>query len=150
MRFTCFLVGVSTILLTSSNAALADTNMSKQLQLKSSSVAQRSEGLNDSKRHLRQHIASDDTIQNEERAIDMKWMLEWTYFTKSKLYKMLRDEQFRFKMFAKWDEYPLDQLRLKIGEAKLQDERLAAMFMSYVRTGRRVSHHSTKTSKFNE
>ncbi|KAF1792836.1 hypothetical protein GQ600_5094 [Phytophthora cactorum] len=54
---------------------------------------------------------------------------------------MLRNERFRRKMFDKWDDYTMEQIKLRIGEAKLTDERLAGMLVKYIQNYRVYLHN---------
>nr|QMU24844.1 PaRXLR20 [Phytophthora agathidicida] len=134
MRLCCFLaVSVATFLSSCITFSEATPNA---LQRSNAAVGDISD-----KRHLRSRKTTDEN-EDEERAFDAKRLWDWKYFTKASLFKMLRDEQYMFKMFKKWDEYNVDQLTRRIGESTLSDKRLAAMFVKYIENARTYKWHN--------
>ncbi|OWY99494.1 hypothetical protein PHMEG_00029492 [Phytophthora megakarya] len=84
--------------------------------------------INSGKRHLRSGETNAEH-ESDERAMDVKMIWKWKFSTEKSLYKMLRDKQFRYRMFKTWDDFRIDRLWQQVD--KLQDHRLNEMFWMY-------------------
>ncbi|GMF14885.1 unnamed protein product [Phytophthora lilii] len=79
---------------------------------------------------------NDADVQDEERSLNNFVLSFQTWFvntfSRNTLEKMLKNTKFRTKIFERWDQYKVGELRLKIGESILSDEAIAKMFQTYV------------------
>ncbi|GMF12216.1 unnamed protein product [Phytophthora lilii] len=114
--------------------------------------------LND-KRLLRSHKAGGDGayVKNEEQAINFKtltnvknWFRKnhcapnhaansnnlYDDFSKLNLETMLKKRKFKAEMFKKWDNYRIDELKVKIGQENFRNNAVTKMFMDYVKNHR--------------
>ncbi|KAE8912064.1 hypothetical protein PF005_g29087 [Phytophthora fragariae] len=128
---TVFLVAATFLAVCTTSSATPNNSKLEAPNLFQSGDAQQDD------RNARRFLRTDENAAaTEERAIDLKKIFDARIFSTTYLNLMKYNEAFRLKMFKKWDQYSMEQIKVATGQAKLRNPRLAKVMVEYVQDHR--------------